>query len=712
MADSLSNIVVRSDSPSQPYVMEPTPSGNGLMNVIRWRWRLMLVVTVAAMAVSLTGVFLAIKPKYEVAATVHVAQVVKPVLFSDPDTDISRQYNVYIATQAQGVASPIVIQSALNTSELRGLPSITAAEDPIGMIASRLLVEQVRGTELLKVSMTGSAPNELATIINQVLKTYIRLQDDRQREWAEKILGSLRSEQAELAAKLETKGIELRQLAVELGPNSPDIPDANSGTLTTELQRLIMQATKESELAQSRMDALVAANPTAEQAAFSETEFQQFLHLDPQWSNLSQQLAALPLAALSDTQAAFGPEHPSNAVRSKREPVIKAAMQARESELQDLFKRTTRVRLENAKHEADITLKVLKSEWDRLNLAKKETAKQAVVLEDVRHERERLEQALSQVRQKIWNVQVEQNRMSRISIDSPAVAPTAPNINQRLKYSFAAIVGSLILGGFSALVRHRFDNSVRTPAQVIDQLGFPLLGSVQFVQTINGTPLARDQRFLEPIRTISATLLAGSHDRKSRYKLISSPTEGSGKSLLATNLARSLAATGRRVLLVDADNMGQGASRETSLTGKKGLKELLEGTARTDDVIYPGDVENMSVLPAGKRSDRFPEYLAARKSTSALRSLFDSYDEVVVDSPPVLAGSTTILLASIVDEIVLVLRAGISTTEQVEAVRQQLAPVSHKLVGVILNAVDPRRLPYGSYYAATHPGEESHQSLA
>lgn len=695
-----------------PGPHEGASPGGPLLNMVRWRWRLMLVVSLAATALSLVGVFTFIKPKYQVSATVHVAQVVKPVLFSDQETDISRQYNVYIATQAQALASPSVIQSAISSPEVRSLPMVLAAEDPVSVIASRLTVEQVRGTELLLVSMIGSNPSELATIINQVLKTYIRLQDDRQREWAEKILGSLRSEQAELAARLETKGIELRQLAVEIGPNAQDQAASTSGvTLVTELQRLLTQAMKEAALAQNRIEALEKQEAETGDIVVNEVEFEQFRQQDPMWSRLNDQLAALPLAVLSDSQVTLGPQHPSAAVRAKREEAIRRQMMDRESELRNLFKRVTRHRLENALQEARVTLNVLQSEWERLNRVRQETAKQAVVLEDVRHDRERLEQALSQVRQKIWNVQVEQNRMSRITIDSPAVAPAAPNINQRLKYGFAAIMGSLFLGTFAAVVRHRFDNSVRTPAQVVDQLGFPLLGSVQYVDVVNGTPLSQDQRLLEPIRTISATLLASAKERQSRYRLLTSPTEGSGKSLLATNLARNLAATGRRVLLVDSDNMGQGATRETGLQGKRGLKELLEGTARPEDVIYPGDVDNLSVLPSGKRSDRFPEYLAARKSAPVLRQLFDAYDEVVIDSPPVLAGSTTMLLATIVDEIVLVLRAGVSTLEQVDAVRQHFTPVAGKLVGVILNAVDPRRLPYG-YYFASQPEPEKQESMA
>ncbi len=692
------DIVLARAGLSAGLMQSASPVGT-VLTAIKRRWLTMIVVTVIAALASLSAVWAVIKPKYEVSASVHIAQVVKPVLFSDPETDISRQYNVYMATQAQALASPLVIQAALNVPEVRSLPMILGSADPVAMLQARFTVDPIRGTELLRVSMTGENPTELATIINNVLRTFIRLQDDRQRDWDEKILSSLRSEQAELAAKLEAKGIELRQLAVDYGLGEAATGEDPAGAIwNAEIQRLLTQATKDAAIAAARVEALAGQEVISPGGILNETEYDQFRQQDPQWQRLSGQLGSEPLTGVTDAQLAFGPRHPALTARSERVTSLKEAVSAREAELRELFKHVVRRRLENQRQDAEMTITVLKSEWDRLTKQREQSAVRAVVLEDVRHERERLEQALSQVRQKIWNVQVEQNRMARITIDSPAVPPPLPNINKRFKYAAVAMMASLFLGTFAALVRHRFDTSVRTPVEVIEHLGLPFLGTVQYVPERNGSSVAYDKRLLGPIRAISTALLVSSAHRRTHYRLITSPTIGSGKSLLAANLARSLATTGRRVLLVDADNYGQGLTRSMKLANRSGLKELLEGTARPDEVLVRGDTDHLDVLPAGQRSNQFPEFLATKRSEAALRTLFESYDEVVVDSPPVLAGSTAIILATLVDEIVFVLRAGVSTREHAQAARQCLSAVGDKIVGVILNAVDARQGAYGYYY--------------
>jgi receptor protein-tyrosine kinase len=217
----------------------------------------------------------------------------------------------------------------------------------------------------------------------------------------------------------------------------------------------------------------------------------------------------------------------------------------------------------------------------------------------------------------------------------------------------------------------------------------------------------RDVRLLEPLRGISAALLASSNAGKSHSRLITGPNARSGKSSLAMNLARSLASTGRQVLLVDADNAGQGVTREFELTDRPGLKELLEGTCRPEDAVHPGGAANLRVLPAGQRDAQFGAILARRSAQQDIRSLFGTYEEVIVDSPPVLVSSNAVILATLVDEVILVLRAGKSTREEAQAAQQHLASVGGKLVGIILNAVEPRHAPYSYYgYAQTASRDE------
>jgi capsular exopolysaccharide synthesis family protein len=418
---------------------------------------------------------------------------------------------------------------------------------------------------------------------------------------------------------------------------------------------------------------------------------------DPEWQDSREQLRSLESAALDDERLGRGPEHPDVRGRSERKEMYQAALALREAELRDLYKLALRHSLEAERLDADITAKVLQETLNEFMNQRRQVSHRAFLLEDVRHERERLEHALTQVRQKVWNVEVEQNRMARVTVDSMAHAPETPNIDKRLKYTAAACLLSLFLGAGAALMRHRLDTSVHDPVEVTKQLGMFVLGSVQHVPETNGISLVHDDRVLEPMRGISTALLSSPRIGHTRSRLITSPTAGSGKSSLALSLAQSLAATGRQVLLVDADNRGQGVTRALGMTGHPGLRELLEGTHRPEDVLHTGDAENLKIVPAGKRACQFGEILGRERAQGNLRSLYEAYDEVVFDSPPVLASSDAVVLATLVNEVILVLRAGRSTREEARAAREHLTTVRAKLVGVILNAVDPKRSRY-SYY--------------
>ncbi|MGB2987330.1 MAG: polysaccharide biosynthesis tyrosine autokinase, partial [Phycisphaerae bacterium] len=591
-----------------------------------------------------------------------------------------------------------------DTPEVSSLPSILRAANPAAHIRGRLAVEQVRGTELLGIKMTGENPEDMAVIVNSLLKVYLRLRDDKKRESDEKILRSLRVEQAELEARLQARNIELRQLAVESGLSTSDSPETALNSWVAELHQVLTQAHRDSVLAAAKLEALDASDGTDELVQTDPTGFEAYLQNDLERRDIKERLRLLELAGLDDERLGRGASHPDVAGRPQHIAALREDLSAREAKLRELYKVSLRRRLRAERLDAEITAKVIQDELDRLTRQRAEAARQTFILEDFHHERERLEQALMRVRQQIWNVDIEQNRMARVTIDSPALAPKEPNLDKRIKYTVAACLMSLLMGTGAALVRHRLDTSLRDPEEITDRLGMTLLGSVQRVPNTNGIGLVGDARILEPLRGISTALLASSHTGQRHSRLITSPTAQSGKSSMAVNLARTLASTGRHVLLMDADNSGQGVTRAFEIAGHPGLKELLEGTCRREQVVHQSDLEDLQILPAGQHDERFGEYLARQRAQEVLRSLFEVYDEVIVDSPPVLVSSNAVVLATLVDEVVLVLRAGKSTREEARAARRCLAGVGSKLVGVILNAVDPKKSPY-SYYRYPYVGK-------
>ncbi len=687
----------------------------------RFRWTMVLVSMLLA-AVVLPAVWFLVKPKYEVTSMIHIAPFVRAILFSDPNTDVTRDYHQYMGTEAATVVSPAVIDMALDRSEVRSLPAVVDALDPVLAIGTRLVARHVKGTQLLKVSMLGEKPKDMELIVNAVVETYLRRNNEKQRSWDEKILSSLRKEETELDTKLEIKARQLQRTAVDHGLGGAEPSSISLDSWMGELRQLLTQAKKEQAIADAKIVAHRKAIEIQIQQQATNTpqsaEFESFLANHPGLQRLQDELRRVELSALDDHRLGRGPDHPDIQGRPELIAALTNRIDTKKADLATTFsisrKRTLQssiLQLEDEYTDAKITVRVLTEELEKIKAQQSDVAGQLFVLENLRHERQRLEESLRMVKEKIWNVEVEQNRAQRITLESPATSPKRPNIDKRFKYAAAALMFCFFSGMGAAMLRGRLDMSFQNSAEITERLGVRVLGSVEYVGEEIVAPRALDHRITEPIRGISAALLASSKDKGTHTKLITSPTPGTGKSSLASNLAYSLAATGRKVLLVDADNEGRGVTRRMNLQDKPGLTDLLAGTMTAESLLQPSDVDQLKIMPAGEQHPQFGELLSSREGQQRLMSLLEDYDEVIFDSPPVLARSDAVLLATIVQEVILVLRAGKSTRDEALAAQQYLAAVGGNVVGVILNAVDPKNSRHGYGYGYGYSYSSDYQEM-
>ena len=663
----------------------------------------MLLVTCLCGVASLTAIWMLVKPKYEVAATVKVKPVVRPILHTDQDTDISRWYGTYVATEMRAMTSPAVIGEAIALPGIHGLDTVGNTRTPVADISSQLTAFQVQGTTMVQLLMTGEHPRDMAKIANAILQTYLRRFENQEREYDEMILASLKEEKTQLESELIAKAANMRDSAVGSGLGGADDSRSLVDNWMTELQTLLTESKRKRAVAAAQLKTL-EADADKPNAIIAPERFEVFVGSDTELGNSKEQLRALKLSAMSDEREGRGKHHPKVQGRAEMMEVLESRILDRTSHLRNIFAASERHRLKTVLRDAEVAEQLFAAELERLTAQREGLATQKFDLDDMLHERERLELALNQVRQKIWNVQVEQKRGARITIDSLAMAPELPNIDKRPKYSLAAMAMSLFLGGCVALLRHRLDHSLRNPHEISEQLGVRLLGSVARMPDAAAAGNDHDHRMMEPMRGISTALLVHAGNRTTRTRLVTGPTPGTGKSTLAANLARSLASTGRRVLLIDGDNHGRGVSRRLELLERPGLLELLLGTIEPKDSICRSKWKNLDVMPAGACDHRFGESLDNAEAQHLLSSLFLGYDEVIIDSPPVLATSDAVVLTTLVDEVVLVLRAGRSTREEARMAQQQLSVVGGKMVGVILNAVDAKSsyLGYGYGYGDGH----------
>jgi capsular exopolysaccharide synthesis family protein len=245
------------------------------------------------------------------------------------------------------------------------------------------------------------------------------------------------------------------------------------------------------------------------------------------------------------------------------------------------------------------------------------------------------------------------------------------------------------------------DDRFRTVAEMRAATGLPLLGIVPNLG--NGSAaLLGQQALLEPLspaaescRMIRTAIHYGGAKDGRRTLLITSASSGEGKSTLASNLAITLAQTGRRVLLIDADLRLPIQHKIFGAINSNGLTTLLQGGAPLEEAIEPTEINGLELLPAGPLVRNPAEMLNSPVFSELLDTLYDRYDHVVIDSAPVVGLADSRIIAASCDATLLVLRAGVSTRRNAALARSGLHSVGAQLVGIVVN--DTSEGPQTSY---------------
>jgi capsular exopolysaccharide synthesis family protein len=201
----------------------------------------------------------------------------------------------------------------------------------------------------------------------------------------------------------------------------------------------------------------------------------------------------------------------------------------------------------------------------------------------------------------------------------------------------------------------------------------------------------------EAYRTIRTNIQFSMPKGQLRTMLITSSTPEEGKSTTTSNLAITMAESGNRVLLIDADLRKSVIHKMFELPNLKGLTNVLAEDLDYREILRSTKVKGLDILTGGPKPPNPSELLGSEKMRTFLESLKKDYDIIILDTPPVLPVTDAAILASLVDGVVLVSSYGQTTFEGLARAKVQLENVDAKILGVILNKV-PTSKRSGHYY--------------
>lgn len=325
--------------------------------------------------------------------------------------------------------------------------------------------------------------------------------------------------------------------------------------------------------------------------------------------------------------------------------------------------------------------------------------------------RDQLAEDLSHLQTTARSIDVElASAQTRMSVSSPAFAPGAPYAPATGRAIMLGVIAGIALAVGAILLLEYLDNTVRSSDEVVQLLKAPMLATVATAPRIKkeGRQLfvLRDPKSSasEAIRLLRANLeFAGAAGPISTLA-ISSSGKGEGKSTIAANLGVVMAQAGLKTVIIDADLRRPTQHRLFGVANENGLSTLLtrpDQDWRTAAIHL--SIPHLTLLPSGPLPPNPSDLLSLGRFDHLLAEISESADIVLIDTPPVLAVSDPLVVATRSDAVILVCQAGRTRRDSIRRATGMIKQGRIRFIGAVMNQKNDKPIAYAPYVADTIP---------
>jgi polysaccharide biosynthesis transport protein len=684
--------------------------------ILRRHWWKMLgfvaLVVLCAVVISLR-----LTPIYESTATIDIDRRMPTGVLGDDSTQaVNNDADQFLATQVKLIQSDSVLRPVVDKYKLREVEpdaleeavdkSDTSREAPVEL--KPLRVTRPPNTYILQISYRSQHRQLAADIANAIAQSYLAHSFAIRYQATASLSDFMERQLEELKAKMEKSSEALARFERDLNLINPE---EKTSILTARLLELNSEYTK------------AQADRVRKEAAYNSVESGSLAAA--QASNQGDALKKLAedlgeaRQKFAEGRTTYGANHPEYKKLQSRVTELEAQLDSArtnvgrraQAEYDEAVDRENQ--LENA-------VKEIKAEYDSLNSRSFEyqTRKR-----EAEGDKKLYEELVRRIREAGINASFQNSSIRVADLARPGLRPVFPKIwlNVLLAFLFAAFfsVGAAILSDV-------LDNTVRDPDQISRLMNAEVIGSLPAVKDwrrhlspIHGISVAANGKgtaalvrsqgegdqaltnYEEAIRTLRNSILLTDFDRRLRSVLLTSASPSEGKSTVAAHLAATHASQHKRTLLIDGDLRRPSVHRLYQVPNSVGLSNvLLQQISWRDAVIRIDDPQGLDVLPAGPSTRRASD-LMGMGLAEIVEEATREYDLVVLDAPPLLGFAEPLQMATAVDGVIVVARAGDTSRKALNTVITTLARLRANLVGVVLNEVH-REVSAGYYYYYGH----------
>jgi polysaccharide biosynthesis transport protein len=662
--------------------------------VVRVRWGL---ISLAFFLVLITAAIVTLfQPReYKSSAFIEVKPTTEsPRIFSNdvrqPVHDPELAPTVFQVIQRTGILYPVIDDLKLQEKWAKDLAGKPSREQTYKLLLHRLDVEEVRNTDLLQISVFDANPQEAADIANKIVAVYQDKRVEEEKEIMNRGVATMneqvaREQKAVNDAAAEVERIRDQEHIIDLNPEGKEDTETAVNSIILKQEEGVNQAEMSVEALRSRLEQIrkLKGEELMRMLATLSIEDPTIQKILPNYQEAIAQDAFLLNSGLGENHPKVKALRASKAVYAKQ---LEEQVESIRSALEKNLKSAQNTREQMDKRLVEVNSRQLATKTLSANYVRAKNAyiKERLLLDGIRMRAQ---------------TQTMELAMPRIAVSVKQVAEP-PNFPARprvvLNLALGALVGLMIGLGLAFFIEY-LDTSVKTMEDVENLLGLPVLAIIpKNIRLLHRE--AGDTPDAEAYRILRTNIEFNRKNPEANTISLVSGGPGEGKSTTIANLAFVCAQGGYSTLIVDADLRRPVQHEFFGVSNTAGLTSYLATGMPLEKVILPTAVKNLSILPSGVLPADAVGILNSQRMSDAIAELKSRYDLIFFDSPPMLGVSDASVLASEVDETIIVVQHRRFPRAMLTRVKQAIISVGGTLLGVVLNDVDLKHDQNYSYY--------------
>lgn len=576
-----------------------------------------------------------------------------------------------------------------------------------GALAGMVTIDPSRTSQLIKISVASTDREMAATIANSIADTYIELDlEERYKmtqkatSWMNVRLVSLKDnlDKSERALQLyreqhniiDTKGLELGGATSQLGASLGNLTAARLARAQAQTNLEQVRHAKGTEFTLP----IVQRNPLVASLMGAVSEHER---------------------KVSELSNRYGNQHPKLLQAQAELKQAKENLRLQVADVVSGFERE----YEMARANENVLAGAVAEAKQAIQGSNRKEYELTALEREVKTNRELYDMFMGQLK---GTTAVSDMQTVVARVVDPAIASEAPLKPNKRMIIASAFVLSLLLGIGVAFMLEHLDTSVRSAEDAERKLGLPMLAAVPMIELAAGQSVGLHYRdapkslFSEAIKTIRTGILLSGIDHPKKTLVITSSVPGEGKSTVAVNLALAHAQT-KRVLLIDCDMRRPSIAKVLGLDNTHpGLSMLVLGVVKLENCVYKMEGTTLEVLTAGAIPPNPLELIISEKFKELLAQLSETYDTIIIDSPPVQLVSDAVILASMATGVVFVLKADATPFQLARRGIRALQRGGASMYGIVLNQANFKNEEYyggyGKYNYHAYYGEDAEKTAA